>query len=591
MKKGSEVEKRELIKNNGRSKKRKTIKIIFIVLGVLLVLAVSILIWFIFGKKPTFTGERINFGILGPQNIKSGDLFTYEVSYENNEEVALKDVEINLFYPEEFLYEKSNPKSQNFTENRWYIRSISPKSSGKITISGKLLGNPEDIKKCKATFRYTPSNFNAVFTEEAEVATKIDKINLSISSNFPKIVSKESDLQYEVVVKNEENIDFSNLKIQLDYPQAFEFKSTDPKPQEANNIWNFDKIGHGEEIKIKITEKVFGELEEKKSLNIKVGLKSLSNQEYIQAEKKFETKIAKVEANLTYEVLGQKNVSANPGDLLEFKIHYKNTGTEDLPNASVESEIDMGLFDKESFLIEGGMLSDKKLIWDKSGISSFANLGKGIEGDLIFKAKILEDLPSDATNLKTLSKAKLIVSDQEKRIFYTSESNEIEIKISTQVSLTLEGRYYDSEGKKVGSGPLPPKVGEATTYRIYLSLSNTTNEVSDGRVEIFLPLGVSWTGVKNVGVGSLTFVGERMVWDVGKIPAGAFKEEKTLEANFEVGITPDDSQVGKTVALISKAKFSGKDTFTGKDLNFEVGSVSTDLTNDPKASGKGVVVR
>jgi hypothetical protein len=576
-----------------QTKKKKSRKIFFIIFGLLFLIAVSIFLWSIFGRKPSFTGERINFDISAPGNIKSNELFIYEVSYENNEAVALQDVEINLVYPEGFSFEKSNPDSENFTGNRWYFKSIPPKSKGKITISGKLLGNQDDLKRCQTTLRYTPSNFNASFTEEAQAITKLEKINLLISSDIPKIISKDSNLEYLVTIKNEENFDLSNLKIQLDYPQGFELKSTDPNPKQENNIWIFDKISPGEELKIKIAEKVFGELEEKKFLNVKAGLLGREDQEYIQAEKKFEIKIAKIEADLSYEVLGQKKLVVNQGDLLEFKIHYKNTGTESLPNIKVESEIDTSLFDKESFLIEGGMLSDKKVIWDKSGISSFANLEKGAEGDLIFRAKVLQDISSNdqMKNLSLESKAKITASDQDKGISYLKESNEIEVKINTQVTLNLEGRYYDSNGEKVGSGPLPPKVGEATIYRIYLSLSNTLNDVSDGRIEIFLPMGVSWTGVKTVSAGTLLFVGDRMIWDIGKILAGSGKENKILEANFEVGITPDESQVGKTVTLVSKAGFSSKDTFTGKDINFEVGSVSTDLTNDPKASGKGVVVK
>lgn len=570
--------------------KRKVI-IILIVLGILIFLAILILVWRIY-RKPTFTGERISFSISGPENIKTGDLFTYEVFYENNEEVALRDVEINLFYPEGFSFEQSNPKSQNFTENRWYIRSISPKSSGKIVISGKLYGVPGDIKKCKAHFRYTPLNFNASFTEEAEVITKIDKINLSLSSNFPKLVSKESDLQYEVTIKNEENYDLLNVEINIDYPLAFEFKSADPNPKNANNVWIFDRIESGKEVKIKIAEKVFGELEEKKFLNIKVGIRNHSGEVFMQAEKKFETKIAKIEANISYEVLGQKNISVNPGDLLEFKIHYKNTGTEDLPNVRVESEIDTRFFEKENFVIEGGTLSDSKIIWDKSGVSNFASLKNGAEGDLIFKAKILQDLSSlKMTNLKIVSKAKIFASDQEKGISFFSESNEIEIKIITKVSMTLFGRYFDDQGSQIGSGPLPPKVGNTTTYRIYLMLSNTTNEVENAKVEIYLPLGVSWTGQKSVNLGNLVFIGEKMIWDIGKIQAESGSKTETLNANFEVGITPEEFQVGKTVTLVSKAKFFGKDTFTGKDINFEVGSVDTNLTNDPKVSGKGAVVR
>lgn len=579
-------------KNKPNYKGKKKIYLIFLGLTLLIL---SLVLFFIFRQKPSFTGERIIFEIQAAQSVSSGSKITYEIFYKNEEEVALQDVEIDLLYPQGFVFDKSNPRSENFTENKWTFQTVPAKSADKITISGWLWGNPGDTARCVATFRYKPENFNASFSEEASIATKINKVKLALSSNIPKKIAKDSDLNFSLLIKNEENFRLSSLRLKINYPSTFEFKEGNPSPSRGKDTWDIDGLLPGEELKIEILGKLFGEINEIKKFKIEIGQES-NDQYYKQKEKEFEIKIVKIDVELKAEINGETIGLINPGDEFQGKISYKNTGTESIPNVRVEWELPEKFFDIQSFIVEGGEYKKGKIIWDGSGISSFVNLEPGAEGELKFKGKILADIPEDpeTKNLVIKSKARLLVTDLDEAgeiISFSKESNEVEIKINTQVNLSIEAHYYDFDGTEIGKGPLPPKVGQTTIYRIYLFLTNTTNNVRDAKVEIFLPFGVSWTGVKAVSLGDLVFSGESLVWDIGEIQAHTGKLVPQLSASFEVGITPDESQVGQKVTLVKSAKFRGIDSYTNTEINFEVGSCDTNLINDPKASGKGVVVK
>ncbi len=565
---------------------------LFIILAMIIIIVLSLLVWFLFNRKPNFTGDRVSFDIAGSRNIQSGGLVEYRILYDNQEGTSLKDVEITMIYPDGFMYESSSEKPENNDGNKWKIRKISPGEKKEISITGKLYGNPSDMKNIKAIFDYTPTGIASSYQKEAEIDVKMLKTNLSISSNFPKFVSQEDTLDYSIKVKNEENFDISNLRIKIENPKDFEFVKASPEPTSDNKIWDFTKIAAGEEKEIKIEHKVQGELEDKKDLNVEAGVFDQKGIYYKQKEEIFSTKISKIDVDLKYTVNEQDSIAAAQGQELNYKIQYKNTGTENLPEAKVEATIDKEFLDEESIKIEGGKYLDGKITWDSSGIPSLKNLKKDSSGELKFSAKIKNNIDSGMIENPVLkSKVKFISLNSETGINLERESNEIEIKIGSLVKLESIGRFYDFDNVEIGSGLMPPKVGETTKYRIYLFVSNTTSEIINGKVEVYLPDNVSWTGIKEVGVGNLSFIDKKLVWDIGKIDKNLVSEGSRLEANFEVGITPTEEQVGNLVTLVNKTVFTGKDVYTEQNVQLETKPITTALEGDTgitKEQGKVV---
>ena len=556
---------------------------IFIILVVAIIIALGLLIWFIFNREPNFTGDRVSFDIVGSRNIQSGGLVEYRILYENLEGTSLKDVEITMIYPDGFTYESSSEKPENGEGNKWKIRKISPGDKEEITISGKLCGNPDDIKNIKALFDYTPSGVASSYQEEAEIGTKVLKTSLAITSSFPKLVSQEDSLSYSIKIKNEEKFNISNLRVKIEHPSNFEFVNASPGPSSDNKVWNFSEIAAGEEKEIKLEHKVIGELEEKKDLTVEAGVFDQNGTYYKQKEEIFNSKISKIDIDLKYSVNKKETVSIDPGKELNFNIHYKNTGTETLPDAGVEVEISKEFLEEKSIKVEGGRYSDGKINWDSSNASALKSIKKGKGGDLKFSAKIKKNIDSESVQDPVFkSKANFTSSNSETRVDIKRDSNEIEIKVNSLVKLESIGRFYDFDNKKIGSGPIPPKVGETTKYRVYLFISNTTNEIFDGKVEISLPKHVSWTGVKEVEVGNLSFINKKLIWDIGKIDRNLVSEDARIEANFEVGITPNKDQVDKLVTLVNKTVFTGKDRHTDKAVKIETKPIKTDLEGDPK---------
>ena len=176
----------------------------------------------------------------------------------------------------------------------------------------------------------------------------------------------------------------------------------------------------------------------------------------------------------------------------------------------------------------------------------------------------------------------------------TTSANEVVSKISTNLILETEARYFTDELIKVGSGPLPPKVFETTTYVVYFRLSNTLNEADNLEVTTTLPADVIWTNQANTSVGNKPTYNpntREVKWILNRLPAGAGTVFAKPEASFEVAITPKESDADKIFVLTRTTALSARDTFSNAAILKTARFLTTELLDDLGATGKGAVSR
>lgn len=577
-----------------RGLKKKKVVIAIIVVLLFLVITGGALWWVIWGHSPSFSGDQIDFSIFGTKEIASGNKVDLTVVYTNNEKIALRDLEINILYPDGFIFEEAEPAPQKDVKNIFTKEKLASGEQDKIVISGKILGNPKEIKKFYATVSFKPENVSSRFSKETEFDVLVTESQLQLETTLPMMVLENEILKYKTTIKNTGEETVENLQIKIDFPASFEINQTDPKQSGEENFWNFQDIKPGQEETIEIEGRLYAQINETKVFKIQAGQKNEKGEFYLQNEKEIKVRVAKFDLSLRAQINGEENLNVDLGSDIELKIHYKNKSSENLPDVLVEVGIDENLFDKSSIEVFGGKYEKGKIIWDKSTKSEFANLNKTGEGDLSVRLKILPELAISSLsdkNFSTKFKAKLVSDLKElgRKDKYIRESNEVEAKINTQVGYNIEIRYYDQNNKKpVGSGPLPPRVGLETTYRVYLNLTNTTNDVEKAKTEIYLPKdGISFTGSKMSSFGILDFFDGKVIWNIDKLQAGTGKIKPPLTASFDISITPDSSMTGKAPKLIERSSFSGTDSFTNNNISIDRGILTTELERDLKAKEKG----
>ena len=126
------------------------------------------------------------------------------------------------------------------------------------------------------------------------------------------------------------------------------------------------------------------------------------------------------------------------------------------------------------------------------------------------------------------------------------------------------------------SGPIPPEVGERTSYTVTLVAEAGANDMTNTVVNTSLPLHSNWLE-KYTGDGEIIYnsVSKQLEWIVGDISQGRKKE-----MNFQVDILPSTSQIRTSPTLVNRQTIKANDRFTGELLRSEANAVTTNLSTE-----------
>ncbi len=159
-----------------------------------------------------------------------------------------------------------------------------------------------------------------------------------------------------------------------------------------------------------------------------------------------------------------------------------------------------------------------------------------------------------------------------------------------ELRVAVAARYYSKEGEQLGRGPLPPKVGELTTY--YVTMQIPYEEHAWNMIEVSGTLGprAKWTGVVLEGGTEIQYdpVSRQVIWRMDTWPTSANEFMRDAGVSFMVGVTPIVEDTGKTVPLLGGIQVRGI-TAEGERFVADLPMVTTDTKDDAKNQDKCLV--
>jgi hypothetical protein len=155
------------------------------------------------------------------------------------------------------------------------------------------------------------------------------------------------------------------------------------------------------------------------------------------------------------------------------------------------------------------------------------------------------------------------------------------IRISSQVNFSSKALY--TLGPFANYGPIPPKVGEETSYTAIFSVGNTQGDLEQAKVTARLGPQVTWLGTQSLGSEDLSYdeSTNTVSWNLGMLTSDTGFSSATREAAFQIALKPTMSQVGLAPSLVNSIVFSGRDPMTGNIVTLSNATLTTKLTSDP----------
>jgi len=184
-----------------------------------------------------------------PSKLESGRDVSFSLNYFSNSNWPLSNIGIKVNYPPSFEFSESTPKSLD--KNDWQVDLLNKTEGGRITISGKIFGQPSEQQIFNAQLGiWRDGNF--ILLREINKAVEIINPSLYISQNIndsSQYVANPGELlHYEISFKNIGDQPFQNLflvtRIEGNAYDLDTLKTTDGEFRKGDRsiVWGSNKV-------------------------------------------------------------------------------------------------------------------------------------------------------------------------------------------------------------------------------------------------------------------------------------------------------------------------------------------------------------
>lgn len=542
-----------------------------------------------------FSGEGVTVAVEGPREVKGGELVRYVVRYENGEDVALGTASLELRLPKEFLVTAFEPSAESPT---WQLGSIGPGKSGMVTVDGILLAPLDRELDLQAILTYRPANFNSEFQKVETSVLKVTESVLGLEVvGSPKVLPGDS-VTFTLNYQNASENAFDDLRVRAVFPENFIMESAEPAVIDPDvTEWRIEHLDAKAQGAVTVTGSFASDAKGRITFPVEIGFVDEQDEFRLQKRAEFATDVLEGDLVTTLVMNGKGGDQAvNFGDPLRYTISYRNTGS--VPLGDVSVSLVLTAEPQDGRLLRWNDLEDRReglqqngrVTWTSKQVEDLGRIDAGDEGTIALQIPMVDAPLPDVTEVDYRVSAiveTVIGTIDGERSERVTKTQPLTVRVNSDTDLTATARYFDADGIPVGSGPLPPIAGQATTYRVTWRLTNSFHELGDLTLSAKLPPNAAWTGVSSVDAGEMRFdaAAEKIIWTLNWLPVSI----KELAVSFDVALTPEEAQIGKLPTIVDATILEATDRVTGASVLLSRPPITTGLDGDEFASGKGRV--
>jgi hypothetical protein len=551
-------------------------------------------------QQSLFSENRVTVTVSGPSNVGGSDLTTFIISYRNANRSGLSNAELVVSYPSGFRPEANEATFQdNASSSVVAIGDVPAFGEGSFEFSGKFFGSKNTLAYIGAELRYQPKNLESRFSAKGHKSVNLRTASLAVELEAPLTISPQGEATYLVNYENTSDATLSNVRLKASYPSGFSLIEGDPRPSEGDVVWYLGTLSAGEKGKVRITGILDGIPNETKLFRVELGTFQGDNTFLSYSDVERTTRVVAPPFGIRQVVNGAAPAAVDPGDALRYEIQYRNDSPTALREVILTVELEGDALDFSRLRPEKGAYDSarKRIVWKASDVGQFANLAPNASGKVEFSVPVRGDdfVPESAIakNFRVKTTAKIESPDVPNPAGANKivATNTMWVKVNSRLLLETLGSYQN--GDIPNTGPIPPTVGEETTYTLRWQLANTTNDVTGAEVSADLPTGARWTG-KTFPASETLVYNERtnkIVWSVGSMGVGEGFLSPKRSVSFQVSVRPEVNQVDMEVPLLGVSTAKATDVFTQSLIRSETREKTTNLREDTSIPSSGYKVK
>ena len=554
----------------------------------LLFAATSAGFWYFSKQSTEQIDNSVKLVIDGPNKIISGDQATYKVTYENVDTVTMQKLELSVRWPNGFYFDEASiePMDQNATT--WLLDDLSPGQKIDLEIKGQLVGQKDEELSAAFTLSYQPENFHSDFKVKDSINTKISdaKIELDVEAIDKALVVTEQAIK--VNFKNLTKESLEDLYVDVLYPDDFEImqKVDDSNDEDTEEIveepleskfvqeGDYFKLNlEAEELATMFINGIFTmDSKTDQLLVVEVGNMVDGNfRRLARVERPIIVINPKFDMNFKInEKEGAQSI--NWGDALRYQLEITNNSEGPVSDVVVSATLDSQALDWES-IDTAGKYSDNIISWTKSENEELGEWPAGESRTFTWQVDVVGE-PQPERMVENIIEINIEGLDDWQQV-----SSPLMLTIGESISFN-NGIYWDLGGRRVGSGLLPPQVGEETEYLVIWSLPQSTGDFDNVVISASLPPQVDFVSEMDTQEGDLEFDIETrsITWSMEDFTNIILP----VTSSFLVKLTPEEDNLGQAMTILnaSTVNASGMEEVIVKSKAIKTSDVISD-SSDP----------
>jgi hypothetical protein len=490
------------------------------------------------GRNDSNVTESLKMDVSVVDKIVSGDEVVYKVEYSNLDKVALTAMELSVYWPAGFYFDEASVAPENENAKTWLLSDLNPGQTQTLEIKGQLVGRKDDTSDAVFSLGYQPTNFHSDFVAKQTVSTKIidQKIELEVFAQDKTLVENEQEIK--VVYRNLTSEALTDLYLDILYPDDWNTVSVEPTKETQYWVSSLEP-NESKEIILKGNFGIDSKTDQ--LLVVEVGkMVSEKFRRLMRAEHPIIVVNPKFEMNLS--INGKTgDQQADWGDDLRYQLEITNVSEGDVKDVEVTALLAGGLLNWGSLETVGEYLEDR-IGWSKDQDATLAEWKAGEKKVFTWSADLVT-APQPERILENIIQMNISGLENWEQLENVSQVNVGE-------NLTFNnGIYWHLGGRRVGTGMLPPQVGEKTQYLVVWSLPQSTGDFEQVAVKTTLPPDVAFAGETEIQEGTLTFDEESktLTWALNDLQDLLLP----VTASFMIEIEPATSDKGQAMLLLN----------------------------------------
>jgi hypothetical protein len=541
--------------------------------------------------------DNVVIEINAPSSVSAGDSATFNINISNKNKVALQDAELVVVYPEGTRESKNTGKE--LRQQREIIGNIPANGQAEIRTEATLFGERGDMNEISVQLEYRVEDSSAIFLATNTEIVEISEAPISLEISSPTEASINEEFRMNVIVTSNAARTLNDVVLIGDYPFGFNPESIEPEPDYRQYVWRLGDIEPGEKTEIQILGR-FSDVSasDQQAFRFDAGTARTGDNTQIGtlfASQDIIVNLREAFINVGLNLDTQENLSRNNLSI-SGEIDWRSNLDSSVRGGKILATISGSALDSNSITSQDGLirnLDGNTITWNSRTTESLITINPDNSGRQRFGLDTInsETLASITENPTVdISIRMEALSSNDSSLPDTVTTNiQRQIKVPTVAGVEIETLY--DEGPFANSGPVPPQADQTTSYTLHLSLTNTTNEITNASFQAAVPAYVEMgNGISPANANvSYNDISGRLTWDIGSIPAGAGFTQPAKEVYIQIQFTPTSSQTGSTVRLLADPSVTGTDSFTGKMIQMRRINVPTSSRDDARATDGGKV--